>query len=166
MQLVRWLVGLGWAAWVGVGACAQGIDLGEGSVRTATRQYVVLETDAVQVAAGRPAWVELRFRVEAGKHINSHTPHSDLLVGTALQLGAAEGPKVEAEEYPAGVPLRLDVGAGEVLSTYQGEFAVRVNVVAGKGDAVLAGVLRYQACDARSCFPPRSLPVRVALTAR
>ena len=73
---------------------------------------------------------------------------------------------VVGQEYPAGVSMRLDVGAGEVLSTYQGEFRVRLQVVAAKGDGALTGALKYQACDARSCFPPKSLPVRVVVTAR
>ena len=38
--------------------------------------------------------------------------------------------------------------------------------VAGKGEHVLQGMVRYQACDARSCLPPRTLVVAVPFTAR
>ena len=143
----------------------QEIHLGDPPARAAQRQYVVLRTDAVEVTAGKPDWVELRFFVEPGKHINAHTPHDELLVPTGLEVTGDARVKVVGQEYPAGVPMRLDVGAGELLSTYQGEFRVRVEVVAARGDAVLTGWLRYQACDARSCFPPRGLPVRVAVLA-
>lgn len=151
------ITGVGWA---------QEIRLGDGvSENGARRQHVELVTDTVLVKAGVPDWVELRFRVDPGMHINSHTPHDELLVPTGLELGAGSV-KVVGQEYPAGVSMRLDVGAGEVLSTYQGEFRVRLQVVAAKGDGALTGALKYQACDARSCFPPKSLPVRVVVTAR
>ena len=147
-------------------AKAQEIRLGDtAGAAAARRQRVELHTDSVAVKAGKPDWIELRFQVDPGMHINSHTPHDELLVATALEAGA--GPvKIIGQEYPAGIPLRLEVGQGEVLSTYQGEFAVRLQVVAPKGDAVLEGVLKYQACDARSCFPPKALPVRVAVVGR
>ena len=151
------------AAGVGRG---QEIRLGDGpGVAAAGRQRVGLHTDSVAVKAGKPDWVELRFQVDPGLHINSHTPHDELLVPTALEVGGG-AVKVVGQEYPAGIPLRLEVGQGEVLSTYQGEFAVRVQVLAPKGDGMLEGVLRYQACNARSCFPPKSLPVRVAVVGR
>ncbi|HLI77632.1 MAG TPA: hypothetical protein VKV02_11845, partial [Acidobacteriaceae bacterium] len=79
-----------------------------------------LETQTAQVKAGKPDWVELRFRIDTGLHINSHTPHDELLVATTLEPAATEPVKIVAQEYPAGIPLHLDVGAGEVLSTYQG----------------------------------------------
>lgn len=147
---------------------AQEIQLGDAGlpVQTAPRQHVELQTDAVQVKAGKPDWIELRFRVDPGMHVNSHTPHDELLVPTQLEVQGAEALKVVGQEYPAGVPLRLEVGAGETLSTYQGEFRVRLQVVASKGDSVLSGALRYQACDARSCFPPKRLPVRVTVSAK
>lgn len=154
--------------WLGCFAMqAQQIQLGDAApVSGVRRQHVELETPAATVKAGAAEWVELRFQVEPGMHINSHTPKDELLVPTALEVSG--GPvKVMKQEYPAGIPLRLDVGAGEVLSTYQGEFRVRLQVMAAaKGDAELAGTLRYQACDAHSCYPPKSLPVHVAVTAK
>jgi hypothetical protein len=42
---------------------------------------------------------------------------------------------------------------------------VALRVTAPKpGEGTLNGVLRYQACDNAACFPPRTLPVRVAVT--
>ncbi len=155
------------AAWGVARTPAQEIQLGERPAESvARRQSVELDTAQVAVAAGRPDWVELRFRVHPGMHINSHAPHDELLVPTSLELGGASPVKVVRAEYPSGIPLRLEVGQGETLSTYQGEFAVRVQVVAPKGEAVLEGSLHYQACDARSCFPPKLLPVRVTVTGR
>lgn len=149
-------------------AAAQTIQLGDlGSGQPASRrQHVELETHVIHVPANRPEWVEVRFRIDPGIHINSHQPKDELLLPTTLDLNGAGQVKIVGWEYPAGIPLRLDIGEGEVLSTYQGEFRVLLQVVARPGDAALSGTLHYQACDTRSCYPAKTLPVHVAVQAK
>ena len=110
--------------------------------------------------------VELRFRVDPGFHINSHTPKDELLIPTELKLDSANGVQVLGEQYPAGSAFRLTVGKGETLDVYQGEFRVTVKLSAAQGAKDLTGSLRYQACDNAACFPPKTLPVKVALSGR
>jgi hypothetical protein len=148
-------------------AGAQDISLG-GARAEAHKGHVVLVSDAVQVLAGKPEAVELRFRVDPGFHINSHTPKDDLLIPTVLTLDPARDVKVSGETYQPGASFRLNVGSGgaqgETLDVYQGEFRVSVRMVAPKGASTLIGSLRYQACDNTACFPPKTLPVMVAVT--
>lgn len=132
----------------------------------AHRQRVTVDSDKFTVAAGRPDWIELTFHVDLGFHINSHEPRDETLIPTALKLAPSGRVQVLQDTYPAGLPMHLSVGAGQTLSTYAGEFRVRVKLVADKGDSVLAGALHYQACDAASCYPPRDLPVSVEISAR
>jgi hypothetical protein len=142
---------------------AQQIDLGV--KKPVGRDHVELLSDAVDVTAGKTQDVELRFRVDPGFHINSHTPTDEFLIPTKLTLeGAAV--KVVSEEYPAGVKFKLPIGEGTILDVYQGEFRVMLRVVAPKGATVLSGSLRYQACDNAACFPPRTLGVKVAVNGR
>lgn len=149
-------------------ARAQEIQLGDARA-AASKAHVVLLSDAVEVEGGKPQVVELRFRVEPGFHINSHAPKDELLIPTVLKLDSASGVKVAGEEYQKGSAFRLSVGSaagsGETLDVYQGEFRVSVRVVAPKGASTLTGLLRYQACDNAACFPPKTLPVSVAVTA-
>ncbi|HSY36052.1 MAG TPA: protein-disulfide reductase DsbD N-terminal domain-containing protein [Acidobacteriaceae bacterium] len=126
--------------------------------------HVELLSDAVEVKAGEPEVVELRFRVEDGFHINSHTPKDELLIATALQLSPARGMKVVDEQYPHGSTFRLPLDSGGTLDVYQGEFRVSVRLVAPKGSSTLTGLLKYQACDNAVCYPPKTLPVMVAVT--
>lgn len=148
---------------------AQEIQLEEGtrpagSVRV---NHVSLLTDSVEVAAGRPQTVELRFRVDPGFHINSHTPKDELLIPTSLTFQGAVATRVLGTEFPKGTPFRLNIGSGELLDVYQGEFRVTLKLAqlaAGTSDII--GTLRYQACDSAACFPPRLLPVRIALAVR
>lgn len=141
---------------------AQEIQLGPAAAPH--KGHVELLSDAVEVKAGEPQVVELRFRVEDGFHINSHTPKDELLIATALQLSPARGMKVVDEQYPHGSTFRLPLDSGGTLDVYQGEFRVSVRLVAPKGSSTLTGLLKYQACDNAVCYPPKTLPVMVAVT--
>lgn len=148
----------------GVSAGAQEIHFGVAPAATAKHQNVELLDDAVAVKAGKPQDVELRFRVLPGQHINSHQPKDETLMPTTLKVNAVGGFKVLGETFPQGTPFRLNIGAGETLSVYQGEFRVGLRVIVPRGQSTLTGALHYQACDTASCYPPRVLPVKVAVT--
>ncbi len=146
---------------------AQTIQLGDPH-QPRGKDHVHLVSDAVEVKAGHEQLVELRFRVDDGYHINSHTPKDELLIPTELKLnsGGRTGVDVLKEIYPAGSSFRLKVGDGETLDVYQGEFRVQVRMIADPGSSTMTGVLRYQACDSSACFPPRTLPVQVAVVGK
>jgi len=131
----------------------------------AGKGHVVLLSDSVVLSAAKTQTVELRFRVADGFHINSHTPKDELLIPTELKLDSRDGVIVLGEQYPKGSAFRLVIGNGETLDVYQGEFRVTVRLTAEQGASLLTGSLRYQACDNAACFPPKSLPVKIALSA-
>lgn len=145
---------------LGAPVMAQEIHFDTGE-RRAVRQHVEMLESGFSVEAGKPQWLELRFRVGPGLHINSHQPKDELLLPTALKLERAE--KVE---YPAGRPFHLAVGEGQMLDVYQDEFRVRVRVTVPVGETKLEGSLRYQACDTASCLPPQTLPVHLVVGGR
>ena len=148
-------------------AGAQEIHLGDTVGQSpAKKQHVELMDDQLTLVAGVPQDVELRFHVGQGLHINSHRPKDETLIPTVLKLEDSAGVNVLHEDYPAGVPFHLNIGAGQTLDTYQGEFRVRLRLTAARGESELNGALRYQACDSASCFPPRTLPVHVVLSAK
>jgi hypothetical protein len=130
------------------------------------RQYVTYAAEAQTVAAGRRAVVEMRFRVADGFHVNSHTPKSEMLIRTELTLQPADGVKAGAMEYPAGQAYAFSFDPTDKLDVYAGEFTVKLPVVATAGEHTVAGSLRYQACDNASCYPPRTVPVKVLFTAK
>ena len=146
-------------------AAAQ-IQLGDTNRTTEVKkQHVELLTDSLQLTANKPQDVELRFRVEPGYHINSHKPKDELLLPTQLKLDAGSF-RIANEQYPPGSRFHLQVGEGEDLDVYQGEFRIALRIEAARGDSTLSGSLRYQACDNAACFPPRTLPVKIAITAK
>jgi hypothetical protein len=130
------------------------------------KAYVLYAAEPQTVAAGQHAIVELRFHMVPGYHVNSHTPKSQLLIATTLTLQPANGVKPEPLIYPPGKPYSFSFDPTEKLDVYMGDFTVKLPVVASAGAHTLDGSLRYQACDNASCYPPRTLPVKVVFTAK
>ena len=130
------------------------------------KHRVAYVAEAQTVAAGKRAVLELRFKVDEGFHVNSHTPKSDLQIPTTVELGAAPGVKLLAAEYPAGKEYSFAFDPSEKLDVYSDSFVVKVPVVAAAGEHELKGELKYQACDKAACYPPRTLPVDVVFAAK
>ena len=130
------------------------------------KAYVLYAAEPQTVPAGKHAVLELRFHMVPGYHVNSHTPKSELLIPTTLTLQPADGVKAGALEYPAGKPYSFSFDPTEKLDVYAGDFTVKLPVVATAGAHTVDGSLKYQACDNASCYPPRTLPVKVVFTAK
>jgi len=113
------------------------------------------------VAAGKAATVEMHFRINEGLHINSHAPLQKSLIRTELIEAEPQGVHIAAVDFPAGSDYAFPADPSQKLSVYSGEFVLRMHVTVGRGDHLLAGQLRYQACDDHTCFPPRNLPVSI-----
>ena len=131
------------------------------------REYVTYAAEPAVVAAGKRSVVEVHLLVAEGYHVNSHAPKSDLLIATVAKLEPQDaGVRMEAVEYPRGTSYSFATDPGEVLDVYSGAIVLRVPVVAAAGEHVLQGTLRYQACDQKSCFPPKTVPLAVPFTAK
>ncbi len=134
--------------------------------RPKPKQFVLYVSEAQIVSAGKPAFLELHFRVQDGYHINSHHPSSELEIATAVELTPDAGVQLQAAQYPAGKTYTLALATGEKLDVYTGEFAVRVPLTAKTGEHEFRGALRYQACDQAACYPVKTLPLDVVFTAQ
>ncbi|MGA2269257.1 MAG: protein-disulfide reductase DsbD domain-containing protein [Bryobacteraceae bacterium] len=107
---------------------------------------------------------KIAVSVRPGYHVNSNTPTDEYLIPLKLtwtSAGALEGgsviyPKPSMEKYEfAEKPLSVLTGNFELVVN----FKVAANAPAGPGAAV--GKLRYQACNDRACFPPKTIEVTV-----
>ena len=115
----------------------------------------------VTLAAGKPATIEIHFLVNQGLHINSHAPLQKSLIRTELIEAEPAGVKIAAVDFPPGEDYAFPSDPSQKLSVYSGEFVLRMHLTAQRGNHQLDGELRYQACDAHTCFPPRNLPVSI-----
>jgi hypothetical protein len=154
-------------ALVAAAACQFGYtQIGNLDTPAKPKAYVLYAAETQSIPAGRNATIELRFHTVPGYHVNSHTPKSQLLIATTLTLQPADGVKPGPLEYPAGKPYAFTFAPTEKLDVYAGDFTVKLPVVATAGAHTVDGSLKYQACDNASCYPPRTLPVKVVFTAK
>jgi len=140
--------------------------LGNLSAPPPPKAYVAYTALPQTIAANHSATLELHFRVLPGYHVNSHKPTLDYLIPTALTVPAAAGLKPGEPAYPAGQPYSFAFDPKEKLSVYAGDFIVKLPVTAAAGAHSVDATLRYQACNNASCFPPKTLPVKIDFTAK
>jgi len=121
----------------------------------------------VKAKRGSPATVTLKVNLPAGFHMNSNKPTDPNLIpltlkwtGGPLQDGAITYPKPQLETYTftAGKPISIVTGAFDVVTKF------KVPAAAETGPAAQTGTLRYQACNDRMCFPPKTIPVNVTVS--
>jgi len=148
------------------GSIAAAQDFGNFDAKPKTQEFIVYAAEQQTAVAGKQSVLELNFRVLDGLHVNSHTPKSELLIPTSLTLDAAPGVKVGKAMYPTGSSYSFSASPDEKLDVYTGGFTVKVPVTAQAGTRMLEGRLRYQACDHEACYPPKTLPVEVAIAVK
>ncbi len=120
--------------------------------------------EQVQLTTGRPQQVDLHFRIRDGLHINSHKPLDASFIRTELIVDEPSGIDVQAVSFPEGESYTSKGLPGEKLSVYTGELVLHARIVATKpGNRMMEAALRYQACDADRCFPPKKAPVALNL---
>jgi len=124
--------------------------------------------DPVTVKPGGSKPVQFEFRVAPGFHINSNKPKSELLIPTVVNLDVPTNVSVAKLTYPAGQDLTFEFSPDEKLSVYTGDFVVKAQVHTATatplGTYRVHGVLRFQACDNRACYPPTFVPMYFDVT--
>lgn len=137
------------------------------SVKPADNQLVhFLYPQQVTLEAGKAQTIELHFRINPGLHINSHDPRQKSLIRTELIEAEPSGVKISAVDFPAGSDYAFPLDPQTKLSVYSGDFVLKMHLTTQKGNHLVEGALRYQACDTNTCFPPRNVPVAVDVIGR
>jgi hypothetical protein len=132
-------------------------------VHAAGPSVTLVSAPLATVTRGQAGLVRLRFHIAGGYHINSHKPKEEFLIPTALKLDAPTDIAITKTTYPPAEELSFEFDPNEKLSVYTGDFTITVGVRPLKdvtqGKYAVHGTLRYQACDNRACYPPKTLPV-------
>jgi thiol:disulfide interchange protein len=111
-------------------------------------------------AAGGTVRLALQIAVPDGLHIQSNAPRDPALIPTALTIDAPAGFAVTGIAFPDSIDFSMP-GFDQPLAVFEHTIAVGVvmTVPAGQaaGNVAIPAHLRYQACDATQCFPPRTV---------
>ena len=131
--------------------------------QSASPTVTVAPIGTIVIPRGGKAPLEIALRVNRGFHVNSNHPNDELLLPTVVHLDPPEGIMIMNIQYPAGEQLDLPFAGNDKLSVYSGNFAVtaeiRIPKAAALGTQRVHGDVRYQACDNRQCFPPKTTPL-------
>src|SRR5580698_11023646 len=160
------VVGLVWLGASGQVIKDQPLPLPGGATQRGDAAVEFLYPEKINIPARRAAQIDLHFRVADGLHINSHAPTDKFLIPSRLAVVEVQGLNVTKVDFPPGTEYAPQFSPREKLSVYTGEFILHAHLTAQPGEHVLAGALRYQACDANACRPPTSIPVSVTVVAQ
>ena len=101
----------------------------------------------------------LQAQLPDGYHAQSNKPRDPTLIPTTLKIAAPAGVTVTEVVFPATVESTVP-GFNEPLAVFEREFTIGVTLTVAKGahagDLDLPATLRYQACNATTCFSPKT----------
>ena len=121
---------------------------------------------AVPAKRGSTVQAKVKVLLQPGYHANSNTPTDSYLIpltlkwtGGPLQMDSIVYPKAALEKYSfSDKPLSVVTGAFEITT----KFKVPAN--APNGASSENGTIRYQACNDRMCFAPKTIPVTFSIS--
>lgn len=121
----------------------------------------VAPPEKIAAKTGATAQAKISVQLREGYHVNSNTPSDEYLIPLKLTWSAGPletagivYPKPQSEKYSfSEKPLSVFTGDFEILTRF------KVSPTAAPGPAALSGKLRYQACNDRMCFPPKSVDI-------
>ena len=111
---------------------------------------------------GTTVAAKIQARMREGYHCNSNTPSDEYLIPLKLtwnpgilEVAAIKYPKPSMEKYAfSEKPLSVYSGVFEIVTDF------KIPADAKSGQSTVTGKVRYQACDERSCLPPKTLEVQ------
>ena len=120
---------------------------------------------AVPAKRGTTVQSKLKVTLQPGFHANSNTPSEDYLIPMKLTWTPAPldspsvvYPKGQMEKYEfSDKPISVYTGTFDLVTTF------KVPSNAPVGPSIVTGKLRYQACNNKACFPPKTLEVKLSV---
>jgi DsbC/DsbD-like thiol-disulfide interchange protein len=109
-----------------------------------------------------PVQTRIPVAIDPGFHVNSNKPTDEYLIPLSLTWSATGALEAGAVIYPKPV---METVADKPLAVFTGKFDLvakfKVGAAAPAGPGVVAGKLKYQACNSTTCFPPKTIEVSV-----
>jgi DsbC/DsbD-like thiol-disulfide interchange protein len=122
--------------------------------------------EADGVYPGSAIKVALQIALPDGVHMQSNKPRDPLLIPTRITAAPPVGILASDVLYPPPTDF-VQAGQSAPLAVFEQRFVAVVTVSVGKeiapGVVQLPLTLRYQACDASTCYPPAREETAVTL---
>jgi hypothetical protein len=132
---------------------------GAGQVTGRPKAQVLPTVAPEQAKAGSSVTATLRVQLPKDVHVQSNKPRDPLLIPTVLTVDPLVPVKVGAITWPKAIDFVVD-GQAAPLAVFDGSFVIDVKLTipasTPPGPLVIPAKLKYQACDATTCFPPQT----------
>jgi hypothetical protein len=128
----------------------------------APQKYLeIKKVDTATLSPGKVTRVLVKIQVMEGLHVQANPASLPNLKPTMLVFPNQNGLEFQPVTYPEGKPYRM-LNAAQDISVYEGMIELKlpikaVNAKPGRGE--VKGELKYQACNDKICFFPRSEPI-------
>jgi hypothetical protein len=139
-------------------------------------QHVTVETGTIPetIIASKTGKVALHLDVTPKSNIHVYASGAKEFTAVSLTLAPRPGVTTGRPMYPAADPVLTGTLRPAAESAFDDAPAYRktfrivqpITLQPTKDDVVIHGVLNYQACDDRVCYPVASLPVSWTIQAR
>jgi len=127
---------------------------------TQTSDLVSISVDKVVIEANSMALGTIHVKIEKGYHIQSNEVDNEYIIPTEMIVKGNDFIRLAELFYPRSKAFNLE-GSDIILNVYDGEIEIKFQLKTDphiiKGELQLDANIRYQACDAKSCFAPRTI---------
>lgn len=112
------------------------------------------------IKAGTTSTFIIQISVKQGFHIQANQIKDEFLIPTTVAIESSENIKPGKALFPKPNKFRLE-GTNDWMEVYDSSFQIKIPVKVGKqmerGSYNFKAELRYQACDAKTCFFPKTI---------
>ncbi len=121
------------------------------------------------IPRGGKGVMTVTLKIGAKYHVNANKPNDPAYIATIFTPQPVPGIVYGAARYPAPKPMKLSYSPKPLL-VYTGLVTVSVpftvTPAVKPGRLPLSGTVNFQGCDAQSCFPPVSAPVKAVIAVK
>lgn len=130
-------------------------------------QVLQVSVSKVGLTAGGSTDAVVLLKIADGYHVNANPTSEKFLKPTEVEITAANGITADKPVYPQALNKKFAFSDKE-LAVYENQATIKVKLRASKnaakGDKVLNGVVRYQACDNEVCYPPAKMDLMIPVS--
>lgn len=129
-------------------------------------QILTISAPRVIVPAGGSMDAVISLKIADGFHINANPASEAALKPTEVEIAAANGITAEKPVYPPALNKKFPFSPDKTLAVYEKEVSIKIKLRAAagatKGDQLITGTLKYQACDNEVCYPPTKMDLMIS----
>ena len=127
---------------------------------------VTAQLETPTLAPGATATLRVFFDLPSPLHANANPASENYLIPVTVKLASTRALTFGAPLYPKGENKKF-VFSEKPLSVYEGKTEITVPITVSRdaksGTLAISGTLRYQACNAQSCFAPNAVTFKTTI---